>query len=315
MKAADAIAFFTCTVLATGSAAFDASLLPWEFDDLPTRAEEFTTYKVPVGPYRDGDIRSLVVEGSLKQSVIRVGGTQSTLELLSEVRDLLNRTSHVILFQCEARDCGGFDFRLNTDVARAPEMYVDLGDFRFLSAVRVVASGAEYVTLLISRSETIGFVQISELATSERPKTGDGPLANQIERGAIPFAGSDSLVETLRTYGFAVFETLEFESGSTSLGDAIFPELRDLARYLNENPDVTVVLVGHTDARGSLESNVELSTQRAESVQRHLIEAHGVESSQLLAEGIGFLAPRATNKTAEGRERNRRVEVVVLDGN
>ena len=311
MKSVGAAAFFACTVLAAGSDAFDTSLLPWESDELPTRSEEFTTYEIPIGPYVDGDIRFVVVEGSLEQSVVRIGGSRSTLELLSEFRDALNQTSHRVIFQCYTKSCGGFDFRLNIDVATAPDMFVDLGDFRFLSAMRVVGGGTEYVTLLVSRTKTIGFAQISKVTTTEKLRTSVLPPADGDKSGSA----SDSLVESLQKNGFAVFEMLEFESGSTSLGNVSMPELQDLARYLKKNSNLKVILVGHTDAKGSLEANVELSTKRAESVQKQLIEVHGVDPEQLLAEGVGFLAPRATNATAEGREKNRRVEVVVLNGN
>jgi hypothetical protein len=72
--------------------------------------------------------------------------------------------------------------------------------------------------------------------------------------------------------------------------------------------------VGHTDAEGGRDSNIALSEARAEAVRRHLIDVTlGVNPAQLDAAGIGYLAPRATNETAGGREANRRVEVVLLD--
>ena len=71
-----------------------------------------------------------------------------------------------------------------------------------------------------------------------------------------------------------------------------------------------VTLVGHTDASGGLEANVRLSKARAESVRRWLIDRLGVGADQVAAEGVGYLAPRATNQTEEGRQKNRRVEVI-----
>jgi OOP family OmpA-OmpF porin len=69
--------------------------------------------------------------------------------------------------------------------------------------------------------------------------------------------------------------------------------------------------VGHTDAQGGLETNIRLSRARAQAVRRYLIEELDVAPAQVEAEGIGYLAPRESNATPEGREANRRVEVVI----
>jgi OOP family OmpA-OmpF porin len=72
-----------------------------------------------------------------------------------------------------------------------------------------------------------------------------------------------------------------------------------------------VALVGHTDALGSLAGNTDLSRARAVSVRERLIAEYAVPAAQLTAEGVGYLAPRATNQTEDGRARNRRVEAIV----
>ena len=80
------------------------------------------------------------------------------------------------------------------------------------------------------------------------------------------------------------------------------------AEFAQENPNATMVLVGHTDAVGALEQNISLSRRRAQSVRARLIDRHGVAADRLQAEGMGYLAPGASNLTAEGRELNRRGE-------
>ncbi len=72
-----------------------------------------------------------------------------------------------------------------------------------------------------------------------------------------------------------------------------------------------VILVGHTDASGPLDMNVAVSRKRAESVVARLINVYGVPSAQVSAEGVGYLSPRASNLTDEGRHKNRRVEAVL----
>jgi OOP family OmpA-OmpF porin len=109
-----------------------------------------------------------------------------------------------------------------------------------------------------------------------------------------------------------VLEGLAFATGSAELapgGDSI---LGALAAYLLANPTRRVALVGHTDAQGALEANIALSRRRAQAVTDRLTSAFGVPRTQVEAEGMGWLAPIATNLTPEGRVANRRVEAVVL---
>ena len=110
--------------------------------------------------------------------------------------------------------------------------------------------------------------------------------------------------------GSVVLEGLAFESGKAALTDADAPALADLAAWLKAHPDRSVTLVGHTDASGSLAANVTLSRQRAAAVRQVLLEHYGVPEWQVSAEGVGPLAPRASNDTDDGRAQNRRVEAV-----
>jgi OOP family OmpA-OmpF porin len=119
------------------------------------------------------------------------------------------------------------------------------------------------------------------------------------------------LAQALDGQGYFILEDLVFQTGSSELGDDAFSSLSTLADYLNANPSRTVALVGHTDSEGSLAGNIALSKKRARSVVKRLISDLGVNKTQLSAEGNGFLSPRASNLTEDGRAQNRRVEVIV----
>jgi outer membrane protein OmpA-like peptidoglycan-associated protein len=84
--------------------------------------------------------------------------------------------------------------------------------------------------------------------------------------------------------------------------------LRDVASQLVENPQYRVQISGHTDSQGSRLKNVKLSLARARTVETFL-EANGVPPKQVTAKGFGPDVPVATNKTAAGRAKNRRVEL------
>jgi OOP family OmpA-OmpF porin len=76
-------------------------------------------------------------------------------------------------------------------------------------------------------------------------------------------------------------------------------------------PKTTAVIEGHTDNVGSAEYNQKLSQARANSVRQYLIDNFGIKASRLSAIGYGLTKPIASNDTEEGRQKNRRVQVVV----
>ena len=90
-----------------------------------------------------------------------------------------------------------------------------------------------------------------------------------------------------------------------------YASLSALSAWLKANPTRHVTLVGHTDASGGLPANITLSRQRAQSVRAALIASYAADPSLIDAQGAGYLAPRASNETTEGRTQNRRVEVML----
>jgi OOP family OmpA-OmpF porin len=88
--------------------------------------------------------------------------------------------------------------------------------------------------------------------------------------------------------------------------------LNEAAALLQKHERVVVEVAGHTDSVGTDQYNQGLSERRANSVRDYLVE-QGVRASRLTAVGYGENRPVATNDTADGRQENRRVELVVLD--
>lgn len=101
-----------------------------------------------------------------------------------------------------------------------------------------------------------------------------------------------------------------FATGSAELQGGAYRNLDKLVKFLNEYPKRHVKIEGHTDNVGSAEYNQELSLKRANSVKHYLTE-QGIDSQRLSTEGIGMGQPVATNDTAAGRQRNRRVEIII----
>lgn len=109
-----------------------------------------------------------------------------------------------------------------------------------------------------------------------------------------------------------ILQGVNFHTDSDELTEESLIILNRVVKTLLENPQVAVEIGGHTDSRGSLEYNIDLSQRRAESVKNYFIQ-QGVETSRLQAKGYGPNVPIATNDTKEGRAKNRRVELKRLD--
>lgn len=268
-------------------------------------------FLLPIGPFSGGKVDSLMTDGTVEKLVWKtpVLGAK-TKDLIAPLRDQLLADGYTVLFECEARECGGFDFRFETDVIAEPEMHVDLGDFRYLSAKKLTPEGEKFMGILVSRSLERGYVQVTSIGDTP-PETSTVVVSTKRSGLATDLMTPESFVEQLTAHGAAVLEGLVFLKGAGELGGDDAESLRQLTDYLAAEPTRKVVLVGHTDAEGSLEGNIALSRKRAASVKQRLIETYGVNPEQVSSEGVGFLSPRASNETEEGREKNRRVEAVL----
>ena len=101
-----------------------------------------------------------------------------------------------------------------------------------------------------------------------------------------------------------------FDTGKSIIKEESQLALVEIAEYLKNNPTINCWVVGHTDSDGSFQINSKLSLDRAQAIKDALQTKYNISGHRLFAEGVGPLAPVATNKTDEGRKLNRRVELV-----
>lgn len=299
------------SLVLAGSAEAQSLQFPSNATLMREEATPLNSYVVPTGIWENGALPTLTAEGQIVRQAWRIAAPSlTTLQILRPLREQLRNDRFRILFECQTEACGGFDFRFAIDTFPPPEMRINIGDFRYLAAERQADEGMEYLTLFVSRTAQAGFVEVTYISpATEAAMPVAGVTAEPLRAlGGLPDAG---VAEQLETIGRSVLADLAFDTGSAQLGAGRFASLEALAAYLSQNPDRTVALVGHTDASGSLDANIALSKRRAASVLERLVSDYGVPRRQLEAEGMGYLAPIASNLTEDGREANRRVEVIV----
>jgi outer membrane protein OmpA-like peptidoglycan-associated protein len=101
-----------------------------------------------------------------------------------------------------------------------------------------------------------------------------------------------------------------FDTGKSEIKPESDETIKEISTFLKKNPSIKVYVVGHTDNVGMLKDNLVLSQKRAEAVVNELITKYKIPSTNLEAGGVGPLSPVATNDSKEGKEMNRRVEIV-----
>jgi len=108
-----------------------------------------------------------------------------------------------------------------------------------------------------------------------------------------------------------ILNNIFFAFNSAELQQESEKEINEIFNFLKQNPTLKMEIVGHTDNIGSEKFNLTLSENRAAAVRNALI-AKGIAPERLTYKGLGFSQPIDTNSTEEGRERNRRVECVIM---
>lgn len=142
-------------------------------------------------------------------------------------------------------------------------------------------------------------------------------LKNAISEALTNFEGKGLTVEQREGKVYVSMENkLLFDSGSWAVNADGRRAVQQLGEVLAENPDIAVLIEGHTDnvpygGSGQLKDNWDLSTKRATAIVHILRENKNIDPQNLTAAGRGEYAPVATNSTAEGRAKNRRIEVIL----
>ena len=299
-------------LLACQAAALDLSL-PAAARQTAERQTSADIYHAPTGAFVDGTLPTTSVEGEIHRSAWRIERAGVTpLQAMRPLREQVIEAGYEIVLDCDSATCGGFDFRFATEVLLGPHMYVNIRDYHFVTGVRQAEGMVdEAITLLTSSTASAAYVQIIR-AQSAALVTDFNIVSQGVLESVEDDVAQDALEAKMLRDGHVVLDDLDFDVGTTELGAGPFASLIWLSAFLQSQPDQRIALVGHTDTVGGLQTNIAVSRARARSVRQRLIESYGIDGAQLDAEGMGYLAPRANNLSSEGRQQNRRVEVILL---
>ena len=160
-------------------------------------------------------------------------------------------------------------------------------------------------TLEAEAARKLAEQRLSTVELSQQQTASAQQRARMLERQLAELKAKQTERGMVLTLGDVLFDTARAQ-----LKPGAARTLDQLATFLRENPERTVQIEGYTDSNGSDSYNQTLSENRASAVKSALMD-RGIEITRIAARGFGEANPVATNRTAAGRQRNRRVEVVI----
>jgi len=254
---------------------------------------EFDEYTLPLGKMnQDQWAKSQHLEGKLTRIHYEVPSTRSPLEVFRNYQQALARSGFQTLFTCTGGDqCGGGTVGTVGWCAGCSP--------RQLSSKLPRPEGDAYVSVHLEQDNAGTPISVQVDVIESKP----------MESGLV-VVNAEALAGEITRTGHASVYGIHFDTGKTEVKPESEATLKEIAKLLQQNPQLKLYVVGHTDNVGALAANTELSQRRAEAVLKVLTGKFGISAARLQAAGDGPTAPVASNDTEEGRAKNRRVELV-----
>lgn len=106
-------------------------------------------------------------------------------------------------------------------------------------------------------------------------------------------------------------DSINFDFGKSRVSNIGKAKLDEIGLSMVQDLSLTAHVVGHSDNRGSDSANMTRSESRAKAAKDYLVDRYDIDPSRITTEGVGASKPIASNDTADGRDKNRRAEIVV----
>jgi outer membrane protein OmpA-like peptidoglycan-associated protein len=292
---------------------------------------KFDEFDLVLGPLQTDARGKLVptktqrVEGQVTRIMYAAPEGRSPLEVLRNYEQELQKGGFRILYKCGREECSRQDGRLadylyplgrrlsNTPppgTGKPPGQVSEYAltspkDQRYLSAKRTGSPADAYASVYVATG-----------TFDMHPETFQHPivLLDVVETAAMEnkmvTVDAGTMAKDVAATGHVALYGIYFDTDKADLKPESAPTLEEIAKFLKQEPKMTLYVVGHTDNVGGYEYNMGLSERRAGAVVKELTTKHGVQAARLKPAGTGPLAPVAPNDTEDGRAKNRRVELV-----
>ena len=251
----------------------------------------------------DGEVQETVFEGKVTRIHYVAPEGRSSLEVHRNYQMALAEAGFEIVYECagDSDECSNLDdFKI--DGTKFGELsYMGKDPYPYHLYARLPDSEGDILVTVTTalRGGPNSVVQVVEEKSMETGKV-------DVDIDAAAMASNIDEKGSVRIYG------IHFDTDKATIKEESESTLAEIAALLEQNPDLRLGVVGHTDAIGDMEYNMGLSRKRAEAVVDFLSSDHGISENRLTPRGAGSLAPVASNEDEDGRAQNRRVELIKM---
>ncbi len=273
--------------------------------------------------------KSKTVEGEYTRAAYLIPKGHSPFEVIKNYEDYLQNQGGKILYSCKDKECGGnphhgsWIWYGETSLAYFLEDMNSVASYnkKFSTGYCALASSTikdqHYMVAELPNEDSF----ISVLTYTLGNDSGCEAVANRTVavvdvvkpekmKQRMVVVRAEKMAKDIESHGSVALYGIYFDTGKAEVKPESRPTLKEIARLLRKNSSLKLLVVGHTDNQGTFSYNMDLSKRRANAVIAVLNRDYGISTKRLRAVGVGYACPRASNRTDEGRAKNRRVELV-----
>jgi OOP family OmpA-OmpF porin len=267
------------------------------------------------------------LEGVHTRLVYLIPENVSPLEVLRNYQEGIKSKGGEILYECKEQECGGDPSRGSHGGGGNMSLSMYLRPSEHIKDQRGSPGECAQAPKIAEQRYTVGALSesgahLSVLAFTIKEWPGTCPAfvgrtiaavdiiqPKQREQKMVTIKAEEMARKISDTGSIALYG-IYFDFNKADVKPESQPTLEQIAGLLKGDPKLKLLVVGHTDNVGTFQFNMDLSQRRAAAVVSSLVAGFGIDKSRLTPAGVSFASPVASNRTEEGRAKNRRVELV-----
>ncbi len=270
--------------------------------------------------------KSITVEGKRTRLVYLAPAGASPLEVMRNYEKELKANGANVLFSCKKGECGGDESRsseggggeMSLAMYLCPAENLRTKAFSNAYCAQTPTISDQYFVVL-ELPENNAYVAVHTYlmenhnyckAFNERTAAIVEVLEVEQMQDKMITVKAEEMAESIATSGSVALYGIYFDYNKADIKPESRATLEQISRLLNDNKQMELLVVGHTDNVGNYDSNMQLSVRRAQRVVDALVADFGIVRKRLKPAGVSFACPVAANTSEEGRAKNRRVELV-----
>lgn len=276
----------------------------------------YDSYSIPIEPSKNSTtLREVMnIEGAVTRLTYVVPVGRSSLEVVRNYENELKNQGFEVVFKGSKKDLGsGFaeaaGYKQLELPPNIPAFILNEDSQHFLAMKKGTPESGDVYAVIFGVEQKFWASDLKNVQKGQAMVQVDVIETKPMEKKMVTVT-ADEMAGQIASSGRVALYGIFFDFNKADIKAESKPTLDEMAKFLKSSNEGNFLVVGHTDSVGGFESNINLSQRRAEAVVKALVSIYGVPQGKLKPVGIAYASPMATNRTEEGRAKNRRVELV-----